>query len=254
MALKLRASTSYHALCESYRVAQSIKLYSLIVLISNIVFICFVGFNPEGNVQKTNLWLKVYSPWIYDRLDLIGFRSNIKFADIREENEHLKWTYLTYVVYFLVSIYICDRLDKMRQTSKQEEQFGEEDYKRMFEAVEFPDPKLNVNINEGNEKFDSIYIKREQYSHEQLEGFYEGVRFTIPFILYRRMNQWPILDTFAQYGHLINNGCIVYAGIFISVSVLTCFQIGCVCFLYCASTLKINWAARKGIKGSGIQG
>lgn len=67
------------------------------------------------------------------------------------------------------------------------------------------------------------------------------------------MNLWPLFDTFAQYGHLVNNGCIVIASISYSVSLLTFFQICCVCTFYCLTTLRINWAARKGSKGSGVQ-
>lgn len=48
----------------------------------------------------------------------------------------------------------------MRTIAKHDAEFGEEDYKRLFEAVEVPDPKLNININEGKDKFNTIYVKR----------------------------------------------------------------------------------------------
>lgn len=114
--------------------------------------------------------MKEHYPGIYEGLPLIGFRSNIVYdrtpEGIEEEKHHLKITYVTYVIYFLVSIYVCDTLEWMRQTSKQESEFDEEDYKRLFEAVEQPDPKLNANLNEGKTKYQSIYVKRKQYSQE----------------------------------------------------------------------------------------
>ena len=50
VSLKLRASTSVHALGESLMVARNIKYYSLMVLISNIVFISFIGYDEVDNV------------------------------------------------------------------------------------------------------------------------------------------------------------------------------------------------------------
>jgi len=50
VSLKLRASTSVNALGESLMVARNIKYYSLLVFISNIVFISFVGYDERDNV------------------------------------------------------------------------------------------------------------------------------------------------------------------------------------------------------------
>lgn len=50
VSLKLRASTSVNALGESLMVARNIKYYSLMVFISNIVFISFVGYSEVDNV------------------------------------------------------------------------------------------------------------------------------------------------------------------------------------------------------------
>jgi hypothetical protein len=50
VSLKLRASTSSNALGESLMVARNIKYYSLMVFISNIVFISFVGYSEVDNV------------------------------------------------------------------------------------------------------------------------------------------------------------------------------------------------------------
>jgi hypothetical protein len=50
VSLKLRASTSVNALGESLMVARNIKYYSLMVFISNIVFISFVGYDERDNV------------------------------------------------------------------------------------------------------------------------------------------------------------------------------------------------------------
>lgn len=126
--------------------------------------------------------------------------------------------------------------------------FEEEDYKALFEATEIVEKKSSTQNNKNSTESTTIYTKREHYTHEHLIQFYEGLRFTTPFMVYRAMNLWPVLDFLAQYGHLFNNLIIVVIACNYSVSIFMCFQILCVCYLYAAATARLNWAARKSYK------
>jgi hypothetical protein len=90
---------------------------------ANIIFIIVVGYSPKENYQKGNLYLKEHYPYMFEHLDIIGFRSNIDFQTYEEEAENLKYTYIAYVAYFLMSIYIVNRQKEMLEISKRENNF-----------------------------------------------------------------------------------------------------------------------------------
>lgn len=99
-----------------------------------------------------------------------------------------------------------------------------------------------------------IFKKKNHYNASDLIDFYENMRFTIPFVVYRMMDKWPILDFFAAYcGHLINNLIIVIVAINYSVSILMCFNVFCVCYLYMRATIELNKKSLQNFRETGIQ-
>jgi hypothetical protein len=66
------------------------------------------------------------------------------------------------------------------------------------------------------------------------------------------MEYWPLFDTLANYGHIINNLLIVLTAIFYNVSFFLCFNICCVCFLYAVAIVRLNSRAEHDFKASGL--
>jgi len=89
---------------------------------------------------------------------------------------------------------------------------------------------------------DSVYAQKGpgEYSDLDFIQFYEEVRFSTPFMVYRKMAWWPWIDFFALYGHLINNMIIVCLAIYVNVSVVMFFNLLCMCLLYMTTTRAIH--------------
>ena len=112
IAFKLRSSSSVQALKQSLTVVNILKLYSLVILIVIILFMSFVGQDNDDE-NKYQRFIEKYLPFISNNYMILGFRRNIN--DIEQnyqmEEEIAKresWTLLTYMSYFLLSIYIAD--------------------------------------------------------------------------------------------------------------------------------------------------
>ena len=107
------------------------------------------------------------------------------------------------------------------------------------------------DMNE-DELEDAIFRKKHSYHYQDLIDYYEKSRFTLPFIVYRKMNWWPFLDACATYGHGVSNGIIVYIAINWSVSFFMSFNIICICLFYFKVTQKLNKEATKTLHSSGL--
>lgn len=90
----------------------------------------------------------------------------------------------------------------------------------------------------------SIYKKKKYYKLMDLFLFYEGSRFTAPFIVYRSMKYWPLFDKMAKWGHVVYSGIIVSLALFKSISVFMCFQLVCVCAYYMLAIYRLAARAR----------
>jgi hypothetical protein len=133
---------------------------------------------------------------------VIGLRSAQVFVNPEMKDDVLKRQFITYVVYFLLAIYLVSFFEEQRTVSKGDENFGEADYKRLFEFKmdtshkhePSPDDEAGAEEREKYEEdFDdmevdvtnSVYKKKSWYSYRDLIEFYENTRFTGPFIIYR---------------------------------------------------------------------
>ena len=201
---------------------------------------------------------------------ILGFRRNTNdiHSSLHLEDEILKrqnWTLVTYMSYFMLSIYISyynqDQVDKAEFLAS----FNEEKFKSIF-MFEKSHKKKSRDNDESRAKDErrfsqfqggsKVYKKDDScaYTADDLIDHYENARFSLPFIVYRRMNLWPFFDFFATYcGHAINNLFIVIIAINFNVSVIMCFEIFCVCYLYMMATVKLNKNSVELYKSSGLQ-
>jgi hypothetical protein len=62
--------------------------------------------------------------------------------------------------------------------------------------------------------------------------FYEGIRFSPEFIIYRMMDWWPIMDSIAQYGHTVYALAVIWTGLFLQLNALSGFNVFCICIFY----------------------
>mmetsp|Transcript_34734 Transcript_34734/g.53333 ORF Transcript_34734/g.53333 Transcript_34734/m.53333 type:complete len:145 (-) Transcript_34734:7015-7449(-) len=75
-------------------------------------------------------------PVLYDNLDLVGFRVFAKPGETLDKTTRrsmLKFKFFSYIVYLMVSIYLSNMFKQRMSDAKGEEQFQEEDYKKLFE-------------------------------------------------------------------------------------------------------------------------
>jgi len=157
-----------------------------------------------------------------------------------------------------LAIYLDSYFTAWRSVSQGDEDFKEEDYKKMYEYRMNPNIKIAVDDEAEAEEFNcddhfhdmevdtknSVYKKKSIYSYQDFITFYENIRFTGPFIIYRYMMLWPIIDFIATYGHLVSNLAILVAAINFSASFFMCFNILCVCLFYLLATQMLIKKAR----------
>ena len=71
----------------------------------------------------------------------------------------------------------------------------------------------------------SIYKKRKYYTQKDLVDFYEGIRFTIPFMTYRMIDKWQLMDGLSKYANLFISTVYIYACFYMSVTFLNCINL-----------------------------
>lgn len=245
----VRGSKSLSYLRQSLCVANSIKAYSLFILILDILFICFIGeFEKKHLPHSIDQKFKAKFPLIYDNLDVIGLRAN---ANLDSGGHALKAKFIAYVEFFLLAIYLSNHYRHQVRLIKADRDFTSEDYKRLFE---FQMEKSKDEDHEDNEEANSgAFKKKNVYHYTDLIDFYERTRFTLPFMVYRAMNFWPLFDLVATYGHLLSNFIAVYVAINISVSFFMAFNILCVCCFYMIATHRLHQRAHLNFDRSGLQ-
>lgn len=100
---------------------------------------------------------------------------------------------------------------------------------------------------------ESVYKKRSQYSEYDMIQFYEGVRFTLPFLVYRHVHWWRVLDVIAKYANIFVSGCYVYVCFYMKVNLFNCFNIFLLISFFFMVTIKVGRKAERIQKISGVQ-
>lgn len=124
------------------QVCTVIKVYSTIILVSDILFICLVG--EREKLQQPDSLDQEFSrryPLLYENLDLIGLRlyvdPTLKDTEGALGEEHrrmmLKTKFFSYISYLMVSIYLEATYANIIKEQELEHDKGEEHYKALFE-------------------------------------------------------------------------------------------------------------------------
>ena len=86
---------------------------------------------------------------------------------------------------------------------------------------------------------ESIYTKKDVYKQIDLFFFYEGTRFTIPFIVYRNIASWASIDRLATYGHVMYSCIIIITALFYGVNVFMAINVLCICGFYALAVRRL---------------
>ena len=94
---------------QSLRCAVTIKYYSAVILIVEILFLCFIGTERSDDPGDLDYKFREAFPNVYDKLDYIGFRHfrdpEVEFTQERL-NGKIRWKFISYIAYLMISLYI----------------------------------------------------------------------------------------------------------------------------------------------------
>jgi hypothetical protein len=144
-------------------------------------------------------------------------------------------------------------IDKLKD-SRGEAEFDEKEYSKLFNHTKDDNALEGIRNNNKNLKTQEVnkFFRKTSYNSKDLRDFYENIRFTTPFMIYRNMEWWPYIDILASYGHFFSNFIIMYSSINLNVSLLMLFNVCCVCIFYGQATYKLNQKATYFFRDSGI--
>jgi len=131
---------------------------------------------------------------------------------------------------------------------KGEENFCECQWDRIFRWIDMSQMNMSKRLERLSTRkviddFDDegiVFVRQQEYSKRDFIRFYENLRFTMPFFIYRQLAWWPWIDHLALYGHIINNSIIVCLSIYYNVNVIMFFNLCCMCRMYWLTTYNIH--------------
>ncbi len=109
-------------------------------------------------------------------------------------------------------------------------------------------------LDDGADTKSGVFKKKKVYEQKDFVDFYESVRFSLPFMVYRAMNRWPLFDFLATYGHIINNLAVIYVATQLNVNFYMFFNVCSVCYFYSVATVRLSADADKLTASAGLQG
>lgn len=146
MAALIRGDSSKSSVARSLLISNIIKAYALAVLLLTFCFVTIIGPERPNDPKSIDQGFKRWSPWLYARLDVIGLRPGVlKYKDTTKMTEKEKadilartinWRLFIVVIFFLGSVYLSSHFATQLTAAEEEEAFGENDYKRLFEYVD----------------------------------------------------------------------------------------------------------------------
>lgn len=72
-------------------------------------------------------------------------------------------------------------------------------------------------------------------------------------MVYRSMDNWPIYDFIATYGHVVNNLAVIYVATTLNVNFYMFFNVCCVCYFYSVASTRLSGRADALTCASGLQ-
>lgn len=98
-----------------------------------------------------------------------------------------------------------------------------------------------------------MYTKRASYTQDDLINFYEGVRFTVPFMTYRLIHWWGFYDVVAKYANLFVTGMYIYVAFYRQVTIAMCVNLCLLGSYFMFVTRNVGKRAEIIQKVSGVQ-
>jgi hypothetical protein len=256
LAFMVRGSLRASELRRQFIISSIIKIYSLIVIIISVFILAF-DYKIES---KDPGWVKVKG-W----LQVLGLKTNemdgLYYSEDLSDEEieilALRYRMIAMVIFFLCSIYLCSHFSSKMKQAKEDEDFGENDYKKLFEFR--ADKRQDESDEDEADRIDkdglqeSIYKKRKYYTATDLIDFYEGVRFTLPFMVYRKIKWWNTIDIMAKYANIFVTGIYVYVAFFVSVDLWSCVNLFLLGAYFSFVTRQVGRRAEVIQKVSGVQ-
>jgi len=240
----------------------SLKFYSLMILVIDIAFSIFIGEREKTFPNSLDQKFKRALPRIYAHLDIIGLRPdptkmlNPDGTPISVEKQ-METRFMIYITFFMLSMYLSSHFKTIMSVMKADKLFGEDDFKKLFN-YQMTKPENDADNYEfktdADDELDgAVFRKKKVYYFQDLIDYYEKQRFTLPFMVYRAIDWWPLVDMFATYGHVISNGIIVLVATQCSVNFFSTFNILCVCLFYSMISSRLHVKAVDNLKRSGLQ-
>jgi hypothetical protein len=129
LVILISGASTQASLKRQERIATFIKLFAIIIIVIDILFIFLIGeFEKKNKPDSLDQKFKKALPLFYNHLDIIGFRSN----NAVDEHDFTR-KFVTYVSYFLLSLYLENHFIQQQRISEGEEKFSNEEYKKLFE-------------------------------------------------------------------------------------------------------------------------
>ena len=238
------------------------KWFAQVVLVAHIFFVTVVG-GPDADCPdegaadaSVDCRLQAWAPGLHGHLDVIGFRTQADSWAPEEKDDHsrraLSARLSATVAFFLTSLYLENYFSEAEKVAMGEKNFGEREWASMFDWEDMSGRGVAERMGRlhiGNDQTDggpgldeegSVFLIQGSYSKQDFLRFYDNLRFTMPFSIYRQLAWWPWIDHLALYGHIINNSIIVCLAIYYNVNVIMFFNLCCMCIMYKLTTYNIH--------------
>lgn len=188
--------------------AKILKVYAAFTLIVSVAYFLITkpGFLEQVSIDES---IRQSLPWIFENIDLIGVKAYIS----EHESPYKIWLNFATQLAFLFIGYLLETFYVYMRNEKRDEERA--DYTEVFE-----------------EEF-------------ELKQYYEKVRFTIPFLLYRLNRHWRFLDNVALYFHILTNTAILFFAINVELSLFMAFNIACIVTFYVYASIRLDIKAKK---------
>jgi len=135
----IRGTKELKFLKQSLCITNLIKVWSLMILILDILFICFIGEIEKVNQPESldQRFKKAY-PVLYSSMDIIGFRTSAVLTsggdNINDVYQmKLEKRFLAYIAFFLLSLYLSYYFKQQIVNIQADQSMDEQEFKKLFE-------------------------------------------------------------------------------------------------------------------------
>lgn len=167
------------------------------------------------------------------------------FGFFNDTQGNIIWLFMSPILFYISTQILKDHFQERYQKKEAEEKANAESkIKNIFEKSQ---PKDEESVNAGNTPVslnfrNNVREKLMRYSDrsreneeianqltekQRLELEYSRIRYTVPYLVYQRVNMWKYIDKIALNFHLITAGVTLYLCVNWQVSVIMLVQFIC---------------------------